>query len=441
MIREVVLVVEDDPGVRYTLTETLDAAGYAVVGAENGEEAVAWLALHTPRVVLTDLRLGGMDGLGVLKAARALATPPAVLLLTAHGDERVAVEAMRAGAADYFRKPWDERELLSAVRAAWDLSKPPVRPAVGSAMAARMVFDHPEMLRLAVLVDRVGARDVPVLITGESGTGKERVAEALVAASPRSERPFLRFNCASLTPELADAELFGHARGAFTGANRERLGVFREADRGTLLLDEVGELPLSTQAKLLRVLAEGEVRAVGEEGARRVDVRVLAATHRDLLAMVARGAFREDLYHRLHVVTLRVPPLRERREDIVRLAEHFADEAAMRFAAPRVVLTPAVCAWLVAQPWPGNVRELRHRIEAWTALSVDGVVDDDLVASGGDVPAAGDLRAEVDAFERARIVDALAATGGNQAEAARRLGIPRVTLHDKLIKHGLRHPS
>jgi two-component system response regulator HydG len=301
-------------------------------------------------------------------------------------------------------------------------------------------------------VARVGPRDITVLITGESGTGKERVAEALVRASPRAERSFVRFNCASLVPDLAEAELFGHARGAFTGAVRARVGLFGEADGGTLLLDEVGELPQALQAKLLRVLQEGEVRPVGEERSRNVDVRVIAATHRDLADLVARGAFREDLYWRLNVVHLHVPALREHPEDIPLLARHFLARFTERFGTGPLRAGDEVFARLAAWHWPGNVRELEHAIEKLVALSHEGEVDPTLLPPGGsggggggaggerDAPGelgAMTLKARVDAFERGLVMEALRASGNNRTEAARKLGISRVTLHDKLHKHGL----
>jgi DNA-binding NtrC family response regulator len=283
-----------------------------------------------------------------------------------------------------------------------------------------------------------------VLVTGESGTGKERVAEAIVLASQRAARPWVCFNCAALTPELAEAELFGHARGAFTGAVRARPGLFGEADGGTLLLDEIGELAPALQAKLLRVLQEGEVRPVGEEKVRQVDVRVIAATHRDLAAEVRAGRFREDLYYRLNVVHLKVPPLRERPEDVPVLARHFLARFAGRFGMEGMAITDAVIARLATRRWPGNVRELENALERLVALSPPDGLDLALLGDeGGGAPDAGagevalPLRERVDAYERGLVVEALRGAHGNRSEAARRLGISRVTLHDKLKKWGL----
>jgi DNA-binding NtrC family response regulator len=435
-------VVDDDPGVRYTLREILESEGLLVEEAADGAEALARFEARPAALVVTDLRMPGMDGMALLRALAARPRPPRVVVITAHGSERHAVEAMKAGAHDYFRKPFETDELVAVVRRALEavrLSDENERLAGELALARTMVFASEAMRRLAVLVARVAPRDVTVLVTGESGTGKERVAEAIVQASRRAERPFVRFNCAALTPELAEAELFGHARGAFTGAVRARPGLFGEADGGTILLDEVGELAPGAQAKLLRVLQEGEVRAVGEERARRVDVRVLAATHRDLAEEVRAGRFREDLFYRLDVVHLRVPPLRERPEDVPVLARHFLARFAERFGVPSLHAEDAVLHRLAGLSWPGNVRELEHAVERLVALSPPEGLDLSLLPGG----AAGEergplpLRERVQAYERGLVVEALREARGNRSEAARRLGVSRVTLHDKLRRYGL----
>ncbi|MEO8554581.1 MAG: sigma-54 dependent transcriptional regulator, partial [Kofleriaceae bacterium] len=288
-----------------------------------------------------------------------------------------------------------------------------------------------------------------VLLTGESGTGKERIAEALVQASRRADKPFVRFNCATLSPELAEAELFGHSKGAFTGAVKARPGLFREADGGTILLDEIGELPLAIQAKLLRVLQEGEVRPVGEDQPIKVDVRIIAATHRDLLQMAGEGKFREDLYYRLKVVHLQLPALRERPEDIAILARHFLGEFAHRFGVGPFKVVPALLERLAAYAWPGNVRELQNALESAVALSVDDELDLSLLPGGPAAPVKAtpsdvvednlqaDLKARMDAYERGIIVRTLDQTRGNRSRAARVLGVNRATLQGKLRKYGL----
>ena len=437
-----VLVVDDDPGVRYTLREIFEAEGLEVDEAGDGEAALERLEAAPAALVVTDLRMPRLDGMALLRRLVARAPAPRVVLITAHGSERQAVEAMKAGAWDYFRKPFDTEELLAVVRRAVEavrLSHENERLAGEVALARTMIFVSEAMRRLAVLVGRVAPRDVTVLLGGESGVGKERVAEAIVLASRRAGRPFVRFNCAALSPELAEAELFGHARGAFTGAVRARPGLFREADGGTVLLDEVGELSPSTQGKLLRVLQDGEVRPVGEERARAVDVRVLAATHRDLEALVRAGAFREDLYYRLKVVELRVPALRERPEDVPVLARHFLDRYAERFGVAPLRIPEGLLDALAARQWPGNVRELENAVESLVALSPPEGLDPALLpaSSGGAGGPPLSLRRRVEAYERGLLVEALREASGNRSEAARRLGVSRVTLHDKLAKYGL----
>jgi DNA-binding NtrC family response regulator len=442
-----VLVVDDDPGVRYTLREILESEGLLVDEAPDGQAALeAYQAAPVP-LVITDLRMPRLDGLGLLKALAGRAPAPRVVLITAHGSERDAVEAMKAGAFDYFRKPFDTDELLAVVRRAVEavrLRDENERLAGELALSRTMVFEAASMRNLARLVARVAPRDVTVLVTGESGTGKERVAEALVRASPRAGRPFVRFNCAALSPELAEAELFGHARGAFTGAVRSRPGLFGEADGGTILLDEVGELAPDAQAKLLRVLQEGEVRPVGEERARTVDVRVIAATHRNLDELVRAGRFREDLYYRLAVVRLHVPPLRERPEDVTLLARHFLDRFAERFGLASLRVPDALLDRLRAHRWPGNVRELENVLESLVALSPPDGLDLSLLPFGQPGEAASaepggplGLRQRVEVYEKGLVLEALRAARGNRSEAARQLGISRVTLHDKLKKYGL----
>ncbi|WP_242394298.1 sigma-54-dependent transcriptional regulator [Anaeromyxobacter oryzisoli] len=442
-----VLVADDDPGVRYTLREILESEGLEVVEAADGAAALAAFDAAPVPLVVTDLRMPRLDGMALLRALLSRTPAPRVVLITAHGSERQAVEAMKAGAFDYFKKPFDTDELLAGVRRAVEA----VRLAHENealqgelALARTLVFASEPMRRLAVLVARVAPKDVTVLLTGESGTGKERVAEAIVRASRRSAGPFVRFNCAALSPELAEAELFGHARGAFTGAIRARPGLFGEADGGTILLDEIGELAAGAQAKLLRVLQEGEIRPVGEDLPRRVDVRVIAATHRDLEERVRAGAFREDLFYRLNVVHLRIPPLRERPEDVPVLARHFLERYAERFGVSPLVVPPALLDRLAAHSWPGNVRELENALEGLVALSPPDGLDLSLLPGGVAGGAAAEsppgplpLRQRVEAYERGLIVEALRAARGNRSEAARRLGMSRVTLHDKLRKYGL----
>jgi len=445
------LVVDDDDGVRYTLAGILEDDGVEVSQAASAEDALARLdRADAPEVhlVITDMRMPGMSGLELLGRIRERPRAPKVVMITAHGNERLAVEATKQGAYDYFRKPFELDALLAVVRRALatvSLEAENERLQSQLQLSRTMVFASEAMARLAVLVHRVAPRDVTVLICGESGTGKERVAEAIVRGSRRAGGPFVRFNCAALTPELAEAELFGHTKGAFTGAVRSRSGLFREAHGGTILLDEIGELDAASQAKLLRVLQEREVRPVGEDHASPVDVRVIACTHRDLAKRVEEGAFRQDLFYRLRVVELHVPPLRDRTEDVPLLARHFLDRCAARFGLGVLQEPSELVPTLMARNWPGNVRELENVIEGLVALSDEGRLDLDLLGERGAsseplADAGSGLRDRVEAYERQLLADALRQAGGNRSEAARLLGIGRATLHDKLRKHGLGDP-
>ncbi|TNF23322.1 MAG: sigma-54-dependent Fis family transcriptional regulator [Deltaproteobacteria bacterium] len=439
-----VLVVDDDRAVRYTLRAILEEHdGIDVVEAPDGAAGLALVQDEGADLVISDLRMPGLDGLALLAAITALPAAPPVIVITAHGSERTAVEAMKRGALDYFAKPFDPDEISRVVLRTLErqrLASENLRLRGELALARTMVFTSDAMRRVAERVARVAPRDVTVLLTGESGTGKELVARALVESSPRKARPFVKFNAAALPRELAEAELFGHVRGAFTGADRPRRGLFREADGGTLLLDEVGELDLAVQAALLRVLQEREIRPVGSDRAEKVDVRLIAATHQDLLAMVRRGDFREDLYYRLNVVPLHLPPLRERPEDALPLAHHFAERAARRYGLGDVRLSPALEATLVARPWPGNVRELENLIERLVVFATGPTLDVDPLVFADDHGAteAPPLKEQVARFEKGLIVEALARCDGNQSETARQLGVNRATLLDKLARYGLR---
>ncbi|PKN59511.1 MAG: sigma-54-dependent Fis family transcriptional regulator [Deltaproteobacteria bacterium HGW-Deltaproteobacteria-14] len=439
-----VLVVDDDRAVRFTLRAILEEHDdIDVVEAPDGVAGLAVVRDAGADLVISDLRMPGLDGMGLLAQIGALPGAPPVIVITAHGDERTAVEAMKAGALDYFAKPFDPDEISRVVLRTLGqqrLAAENLRLRGELALSRGMVFTSEAMRRVAERVARVAPRDVTVLLTGESGTGKELVARALVESSPRAGRPFVKFNAAALPRELAEAELFGHLRGAFTGADRPRRGLFREADGGTLLLDEIGELDLSVQAALLRVLQEREIRPVGSDKSEKVDVRVIAATHKDLVAMVRTGEFREDLFYRLNVVPLHLPALRERPEDVLPLARHFAERAARRYGLGEVRLTPALEATLTARPWPGNVRELENVVERLVVFATGPVLDVDPLVfdDGGGATEAPPLKEQVARFEKGLITEALARSGGNQSEAARQLGVNRATLLDKLARYGLR---
>jgi len=442
-----VLLVDDEPGVLYMLREVLEERGHDVVAVGSAREAL--LHVEHATVVVSDLAMPEMDGMDLMREVRVLRPDVPFILVTAHGNERVAVSAMRAGAHDYLTKPVDIEELrlvvdraLEQVRVRAELRRMKAERTLGR----RLIAESAPMRRLLDAIERVADKDLTVLVRGETGTGKELVASLVHAHSRREDKPLVRFNCAAVVAELAEAELFGHARGAFTGAVGARRGFFAEADGGTLVLDEIGDFPLSLQPKLLRAIQEGEIQPIGGR-IEQVDVRVVACTHRDLAAEVKAGRFREDLYYRLAVVELVVPPLRERKDEIGILATELARRYGERFGMPEVSLTPELVEALARADWPGNVRQLENTIARMVALQgprlgvaalsrpvaqTDGVVEDAL-----DAPLLP-LREQVDAFERGVITRVLAECGGNQSEAARRLAIGRATLIDKMKRYGIR---
>jgi DNA-binding NtrC family response regulator len=452
-----ILLVDDEPSVLYTLSEVLRERGHSVATARSGTEALG--KLDEAEAVVTDLAMPGMNGLELMGQIGARDATLPIILLTAHGSERVAVAAMKQGAYDYVAKPFDIDELAVVIERALEARRLRVdnrRLAAEQTLGRRIVGASKPMRRLLEATSRVATRDVTVLVRGETGTGKEFVAELLHAQSPRAKKPLVRFNCAALPAELADAELFGHTRGAFTGATGSRPGYFSQANGGTLILDEVGELPASVQAKLLRALQEGEIQPVGSGRIDKVDVRVVASTNRDLAADVKAGTFREDLYYRLAVVELVVPPLRERKDDIPALAVEFARRYGEKFGLGPVSLEPALIEALVAADWPGNVRQLENAIARLAALSTGGTIgladfqsgdssappapppESEAAEPAPDARNGPSLKEQVEAFERGLVARALDATGGNQSEAARRLGVSRVTLIDKMKKYGLK---
>src|ERR1700728_1662910 len=359
-----VLVIDDDASLRFTLEAVLSDAGLVVETCDGGAAGLAAFEARGADVVLTDLAMPDMDGMQVLERMRASDPRVPVLMLTAHGSERVAVAAMKAGAFDYIPKPFDPDELALAVRRAidWrDLRLQTAKLRTEASLGRTIVSDSPAMRRVMDVVARVAPKDVTVLLTGESGAGKDVVASVLHAHSRRADRPMVRFNAAAIPSELAEAELFGHTRGAFTGAQTARLGYFQQAHKGTLFIDEIGELPLAIQAQVLRALQSGEVQQVGGR-AEVVDVRLICATNRDLAADVKSGRFREDLFYRLNVVPIRVPPLRERPEDVEPLVRTFVRQYADRYGMVGVEVEPALVEALRAHSWPGNVRELENTV-------------------------------------------------------------------------------
>lgn len=443
-----ILIVDDQKNMRTTTGMVLRDAGYRVTEAEDGRAALTRLASEAFDVMLTDLRMDGMGGLELLRSALEMAPNTQVIVMTAYGTIESAVEAIRRGAFDYLAKPFKEDELLMRVDKAlaqcrllreMSVLTGEFRERYGLAN----ILGRAQVLReLLTLVVRVAPTDATVLITGESGTGKELVARAIHTSSRRAQKSFVPVNCAAITETLLESELFGHAKGAFTGAIRARRGLFEEADGGTLFIDEIGETAPGFQAKLLRALQDGEIRRVGESQAVRVNVRVIAATNQDLRKAIAERRFREDLFYRLNVVPLRVPPLRERSEDIPLLAGHFLASFNAR-AGEHKGFTPAAIAKMLEYPWPGNVRELENMVEQAAALSATHAIgpnDIRFESTGLASSPAQTLDDAVEIAERRAIEAALIRQDGDLTRVARDLGVSSTTLWRKLKRYDLQAP-
>jgi DNA-binding NtrC family response regulator len=453
MSRKLVLVVDDDVSVRRVMKMQLEEAGYDVLLAADAEEAGAIIDDRRPKLVITDLRMPGCGGLELLRRIREDHLDTTVIMITAFGSVETAVEAMRAGAYDYVTKPIDYEALVRVVDRAMERQTllDEVRN-LRSALDQRYGFEtiignSKRLLHVLDMASRVAQHDSTVLIQGETGTGKELLARAIHHNSRRKNKPFVTINCGAIPKDLIEAELFGFMRGAFTGAHAAKPGKIELADEGTLFLDEVGELPVEMQVKLLRLLQHGEIEKLGATGHRIVDVRVIAATHRDLLAMIEDGTFREDLYYRLAVVPLELPPLRERKEDIPELIRHLFQKLKERHGLHSLRIAPSVPSYLSAYRWPGNVRELENVIERMMVLSNGeeiGVLDlpDEIRREPPprdsfsiELPEGG---ISLESVERELIISALERSKGNQTQAARYLDISRRTLIYRMEKHGLK---
>lgn len=437
-----VLVVDDEFSIRKTLGMLLKSEGYRTLEAASLREAQEHIDRDTIDLVITDLRLGTDDGMDLLAWLQAKGGGVESVIMTAYGSIENAVKAMKLGAYDYLTKPINPDELL--LRIGKVLEKKSLREEVtrlrerldGREHLRDVVAQSAAMQRVLEVIDRIRDQEFPVLITGETGVGKEVVARAVHNTSRRAKARWVAINCCTLPEELLDSELFGHVKGAFTGATSNKAGLFREADGGTLFLDEIGDISPRLQAKLLRALQEGEIRPVGGGGAIPVDVRIIAATNRDLEAMVAEGSFRSDLLFRLNVLPLSIPPLRERREDIAPLLDHFIARLRERSGRPELDLTAAARRKLIMYDWPGNVRQLENVIERSFALAAGNVLDAPEIAITV-LPAASRHGEEGEAasladVEARHIRRVLAACNGNQVAAARVLGISRSTLRRKL---------
>lgn len=446
-----VLVVDDDQAHRTMLRTLLSGWGYQVSEADDGERAIAMVYESAFDLILMDMRMIKVSGLEALAAIKGYNPAIPVVIMTAYSSVETAVEALKKGAYDYLTKPLDFDELRLAMERAMDHrllreENRLLRETLSGQFDRQNIIGRSRaMEKLLETVAQVAPSEATVLIAGESGTGKELIAGAIHFNSNRREGPFVKMNCAAVTETLLESELFGHEKGAFTGAHRRKEGRFRQADGGSLFLDEVSEMSLAMQAKLLRVLQEWEIVRVGGEEVIAVDVRVIAATNKDLIEEIQAGRFREDLYYRLNVVTLTVPPLRDRREDIPLMAQHFLETFSKKNHKDIKGFAPQAMDRLVKYHWPGNVRELMNVVERAVVLSRSEYLDlEDLPLPGSEEPgeetAPGPLELSgvpLEEVEKMTILQTLEATGGNKSEAARRLGITRRTLHQKLKKYGV----
>ena len=453
-----ILVVEDEKAIQLALSGLLRREGYEVEVAGTGEDALAKLGETTFDLVITDLALGrGMSGMDVLRSAKELRDETLVVMITAQGSEAIAVEAMKAGAEDYVPKPFDNDEIRMVVHRALDRTRLARENRLLLEQVQRqygfenLIGTGPAMRRVFETIQKVAETDLTVLVRGESGTGKELVAQALHNRSSRRNRPFVAVNCAAINSELVESELFGHEKGAFTGADARREGRFEVADGGTIFLDEIGDMPPETQAKVLRVLQERCFERVGGSKPLRVDVRVVAATHRNLEEDVKQGRFREDLSYRLKVVEIELPPLRERREDLPALALRFLEQVTERLGRDKKRISQAAMARLARHGWPGNVRELQNTVETAAVLATGAEIDEaDLNLRDAGAPVAGadpdvvglpfsDAKKRVvESFERFYLLDALRQHGGNISRTAEAIGMVRQSLQQKIRELGLR---
>ena len=444
-----ILIVDDEPRMRHILRIILEEAGYSVKEAANGLEALGIISRHPCGVVFTDLKMEGMDGVELLRRIKETNPETPVVVLTAFGSIESAVEAMHEGALDYITKPFEEEKILITAERSLKFYRLAeenrnLKEAISSSFDfSNIVTNSPAMLNVlkeAALVSK--SSQTTILLTGESGTGKELLARTIHYNSARRNGRFVAFNCAALSPGLVESELFGHEKGAFTGADRRKIGKFEVANGGTIFLDEIADLSLEAQAKVLRVIQEREFERVGGTESIKVDVRLIAATNQDLKKKVEKGEFREDLYYRINVFPLHLPPLRERKEDIILLAEFFMKRFKDELGRPEAYLTEEAKRILLQQKWPGNVRELENAIERAMILSPNGLIDknqlsflssdkEENIKSGTEIDlTAGGI--DLEALEKSLVMKALEITNNNQSAAARLLGLTRSKLRSRL---------
>ena len=450
--RRRVLVVDDDQAVQVSLALLLKQAGYHAACADDPRAALALLVAEPFDLVLQDmnfsLQTSGEEGLDLLARIKAAHPALPVLLMTAWGSIALAVRGVKAGAANFFTKPWDNAQLLDLIAATLDLGAPPAPQPSRAALDAKhdftgIVGEHPKLLKVLETIAQVAATRAPVLILGESGTGKELVADAIHRNSPRAGAPIVKINMGAIATTLFESEMFGHVRGAFTDAREHRKGHVASADGGTLFLDEIGELNRADQVKLLRVLQDQRYQPVGASRAEQADVRVVSATNRELAELVAAGDFREDLFYRLNLITIRLPPLRERRSDIALLARHIVAHVAASYGLGSASLAPGALDWLAAQPWPGNIRQLKQTLERTLLLAgKPQLTQADFLATNAVDDGVPGSRLGVDGMtleqvERLMIEQALRQHTGNISRVAKALGLSRTALYRRLERHGL----
>ncbi len=450
-----ILIVDDDPGHLTTLKTIVRSWGYIVETGDDGEAAVAQVKSEPVDLVLMDVRMARMSGIEALEKIKEYNPAIPVIIMTAYSSVDSAVDALKTGAYDYLIKPLDFEVLKLTIERACEHAglreenKLLKKQLNTDLEISNIIGKSPAMKELMAMLAMVAPSEATVLITGASGTGKELIARSIHFNSPRMEHPLVVVNCAAITETLLESELFGHEKGAFTGADKRREGRFMQADRGTIFLDEIGETSITMQAKLLRVLQEKEIQRVGGEQALKVDVRIVAATNRDLEAEVAAGRFREDLFYRLNVMTVHIPPLKERQDDIPLLAQHFLEKYAVKNRKTAKGFAPLTMDMLLKYHWPGNVRELENAMERAVVLMTGDHITEkqlplnivqsypDQQALSMSMPLAPDGNRSLEEIEKEAILATLNATGGNKSETARRLGITRKTLHNKLKSYGV----
>ncbi len=442
-----VLIVDDEEDIRSTLRMILEHEGYDVLEAAGGHEGLAKIKKSAPDAVLLDIKMPDLDGMEVLDRLREQGERIPVMMITGHGDVSTAVDATRRGAFDFLEKPLERERVLLSLRNAVENRRLHVEVQRGPGGSDPMIGSSPAMQQLRELIERAAPTEATVLITGESGTGKELVASEIHRLSKRRSRPMVQVNCAAIPEELIESELFGHEKGSFTGAVRKQQGKFVAADRGTIFLDEVGDMSARTQAKVLRVLQSGELERVGSQDIVRVDVRVVAATNKDLEVEIEEGGFREDLFYRLNVVPLKTPPLRERREDIPELAEYFLAHFSGRYGIAKEGFTEEAVAELSKLDWPGNVRELKNMVERLVILTPGNRIDVGHLGGVGEnslsevaaspVFASATLKEFREKAERAYLEAKLQENNWNVTQTAKAIQTPRSNLYKKMQQYGI----